>query len=137
MSELTAETLAKRIRGLEEAFSLLQADPQNSMFRDSVIKRFEFTFETAQSLLRKFVAEQSVNAKERAHLTFPALIRTASQDGLLQNSYDVWHSFRDARNRSSHLYNEEQAIAVVEIVPHFLEEVRFLQKRLSEEMPNA
>jgi nucleotidyltransferase substrate binding protein (TIGR01987 family) len=137
MSEICTEQLAKAIKRLEESLAAYGAEPGNLMFRDSVIKRFEFTFEIAQSLLRKFVMGYSVNAKEREQLTFPSLIRTASQDGVLRGGYDVWIKFRDARNRTSHAYNEDQAIAVIGMVPGFLEEVQFLHKRLTEELGNA
>ena len=71
-----------------------------------------------------------MNLKDREHITFPMLIRTASQDGVLNEGHDVWHRFREARDRTSHTYNEEQALAVVRIVPEFLVEVRFLHDRL-------
>jgi nucleotidyltransferase substrate binding protein (TIGR01987 family) len=137
MSEISTEQLGKAIRQLEESVDAFQAEPQDLMIRDSVTKRFEFTFEVAQSLLRKFVSAYSVNVKDREQLTFPTLIRTASQDGVLLTGYDAWIKFREARNRTSHAYNEDQAIAVVGTVPAFLEEVKFLYKRLGEEMRDA
>jgi nucleotidyltransferase substrate binding protein (TIGR01987 family) len=137
MSDISLEQLGKAIARLQESADALQADPKDLMIRDSVIKRFEFTFEVAQSLLRKFVVGYSVNAKEREQLTFPTLIRTAAQDGVLMSGYDVWIKFRDARNRTSHAYNEDQAVAVIGIVPGFLEEVKFLYKRLGEELGDA
>lgn len=137
MSEIGVGQLGKAIGRLEESLGVFREQPTNLIVRDSVIKRFEFTFEVAQSLLRKFVIAYSVNVKEREQLTFPTLIRTASQDGVLRGGYDVWSGFRDARNRTSLAYNEDQAVAVVEIVPAFLEEVRFLYTRLGEEMGDA
>jgi len=137
MSEISVEQLGKAVGRLEESLTAHRAEPENLMVRDSVIKRFEFTFEVAQSLLRKFVIAMSVNEKEREQLTFPRMIRTASQDGVLLRGYDVWIKFREARNRTSHAYNEDQAVAVVEIVPAFLEEVQFLHKRLTEELGDA
>jgi len=137
MSEVSTEQLGKAIGRLEESLAALRAEPENLMVRDSVIKRFEFTFELAQSLLRKFVVGYSVNAKEREQLTFPTMIRTASQDGVLLHGYDVWKDYREARNRTSHAYNEDQAVAVLKVVPGFLEEVKFLYKRLGEELGDA
>jgi nucleotidyltransferase substrate binding protein (TIGR01987 family) len=137
MSEISVSQLGKAIGRLEESLATYQTEPENLMIRDSVIKRFEFTFELAQSLLRKFVTAMSVNEKEREQLTFPRMIRTASQDGILLNGYDVWQRYRDARNRTSHAYNEDQAVAVLEQVPNFLEEVQFLHKRLREELGDA
>jgi len=137
MSEVSTEQLGKAIARLEESLAALRAEPENLLVRDAVIKRFEFTFELAQSLLRKFVVGYSVNVKEREQLTFPTMIRTASQDGVLLHGYDVWIKFREARNRTSHAYNEDQAVAVVDMVPLFLEEVTFVYKRLQEELGDA
>jgi nucleotidyltransferase substrate binding protein (TIGR01987 family) len=137
MSEISVAQLGKAIGRLEESLAVYEDEPGNLMVRDSVIKRFEFTFEVAQSLLRKFVVGYSVNVKEREQLTFPTLIRTASQDGVPRGGFDVWSGFRDARSRTSHAYNEDQAVMVVGIVPGFLEEVRFLYRRLGEEMGDA
>jgi nucleotidyltransferase substrate binding protein (TIGR01987 family) len=137
MSELSVAQLGKAIARLDESLEAYRAEPKNLMYRDAVIKRFEFTFEVAQSLLRRFVTAYSVNLKQREQLTFPTLIRTGSQDGVLRGGYDVWHRFRDARNRTSHAYNEDQAVAVVEAVPGFLDEVRFLYTRLGEEMADV
>lgn len=134
MSEISVEELGKAIARLEESLAAYGQTPENLMYRDSVIKRFEFTFEVAQSVLRKFVSAYSVHLKDREHMTFPTLIRTASQDGVLREGYDVWHGFREARNRTSHTYNEDQALAVLKIVPPFLSEVRFLHERLREEI---
>ena len=136
MSEVSLDQLGKAIERLRESLAASQAEPGNLMYRDSVIKRFEFTFEIAQSVLRKFVTAYSVNLKEPERITFPTLIRTASQDGLVREGYDVWMSYREARNRTSHTYNEDQALAVVAIVPRFLEEAAFLYSRLCEEMGN-
>lgn len=137
MNEISTEQLGKAITRLDESLTAYDPDPENLMVRDAVIKRFELTFELAQSLLRKFVVEMSVNQKDREQLTFPTLIRTASQDGVLLHGYDVWKGYREARNRTSHPYNEDQAIQVLAIVPAFLEEAQFLQKRLSEELGDA
>ncbi len=137
MSEISTEQLDKAISRLEESLTAYRSAPDDLMIRDSVIKRFEFTFELAQSLLRKFVVAMSVNQKEREQLTFPTMIRTASQDGVLLHGYDVWKDYREARNRTSHAYNEDQAIKVMEAVPGFLEEVQFLHRRLTEELGNA
>jgi nucleotidyltransferase substrate binding protein (TIGR01987 family) len=134
MADISSAQLGKGIARLQESVAAYEAEPANLMIRDSVIKRFEFTFELAQSLLRKYVEERSINAKERERLSFPTLIRTASQDGLLLDGLPTWQQFRDARNKTSHTYNEDQALAVMAIVPEFQRQVAFLFSRLEEEM---
>jgi nucleotidyltransferase substrate binding protein (TIGR01987 family) len=137
MSEVSVIPLGKAIERLEESLAACREQPEQLMYRDAVIKRFEFAFELAQSVLKKFVVAFSVNAKEREQLTFPTLIRTASQDGVLLNGYDVWIKFREARSRTSHVHDDDEAVAIMTIVPGFLDEVRFLFKRVQEELRNA
>lgn len=41
-------------------------------------------------------------------MSFPTLIRTASENGLLRSGWDTWYEFRKARNLTSHVYDEER-----------------------------
>ena len=132
MSEVDLSSLARAIGRLEEALTAHHAEPSNLMVRDALIKRFEFTYESSQSTLRRFVEAYSTHLRSSGHLTLPELIRTASQDGLLLSGWDIWHGCREARNRTSHTYNEDQAIAVVAMMPGFLKEARHLHTRMSE-----
>jgi len=134
MSEVSLIPLGKAIERLQEAWAAYEAQPDQMMYRDAVVRRFESAFELSQSLLKKFVVAFSVNAKEREQLTFPTLIRTASQDGVLLNGYDVWVKFREARSRTRNTHDDNLATAVTKVVPGFLEEVQFLTRRLEEEL---
>lgn len=63
-------------------------------------------------------------------MTFPTLIRTASDLGVLRSGWDVWYRFREARNLTSHVYSEETARQILEKIPSFAEEAEFLYKAL-------
>jgi hypothetical protein len=63
-------------------------------------------------------------------MTSPTLIRTASENGLLRSGWDVWFDIRKARNLTSHVYNEETARQVVELIPLFAEEAEYLYSKL-------
>jgi hypothetical protein len=63
-------------------------------------------------------------------MTFPTLIRTASEMGLLRSGWDVWYRFREARNLTSHVYNEDIARQVVDKIPSFAEETDYLYAEL-------
>lgn len=67
-------------------------------------------------------------------MAFQTLIRTGSEQGLLLSGWDRWADYRKARGTTSHIYDEEKAREVFEIVPTFLEEARFLLERLSQKM---
>ena len=64
-------------------------------------------------------------------MSFPALIRTASEFGLLRSGWDKWSEFRRARNLTSHVYDEEVARQVVKVIPAFAVEVKALYTNLT------
>jgi nucleotidyltransferase substrate binding protein (TIGR01987 family) len=123
-------SFSRAIGRLEEAFTAYMAEPENTFIRDAVVIRFLFTYELSQTTLRRFLDEYSVNWKAMSLNTTPDLIRTANQDGLLLSEWEVWHEYRQARNRLSHTYEEDEAKAVLNVIPDFISEVRFLHSRL-------
>ena len=64
-------------------------------------------------------------------MTFPQLIRTAWEQGLVAEGWPAWHGFRDMRNITSQTYDEAKAIEVVAKVPVFLVEARCLAEQLT------
>ena len=115
---------------LEEAIVRLRECPADEMVRDSVIKRFEFTYELSHRVLRRFLSLTEPNPEEVAEMTFPQLIRTGNQRHLLMSDWTRWHRFRDLRNKTAHPYNESMAIEVSEGAPAFLDEARFLLRAI-------
>ncbi len=133
MSDVVDLSLLERaLTRLGEAFATHLSRPSDEFVRDSIIKRFEFTYELAHATLRRYLEEASNAGEEVDRMSFPAMIRTASEHGLLLNGWDVWEDFRKARNKTSHTYNEETAMQVVEKVPNFVTEVRHLLNELKE-----
>lgn len=134
---LHLESFQNALQRLEEGLSILAGDPQNSMLRDAVIKRFEFTYEVTHKTLRRYLMDSSAQPDTVAGMSFAALIRTANERGLLRSDWKRWHGFRDARNRSSHLYDQHAADEVLAQVPDFLAEARDLCSRLKEKLAHG
>lgn len=71
--------------------------------RDAAIQRFEFTVELFWKVLKKFLAYEKVAA------TTPRdVVQKAYQYSLIDNE-EQWLSMLDDRNRTSHVYEEEEA----------------------------
>ncbi len=119
-------------RSLEYANSFqAQSDPGLfEQFRNSVIQCFEFTYELSHKMLKRFLKETSASPEEIESSTFAELIRSGNQQGLLRSDWTRWKAFRQARTDSSHTYDEEKAMAVYKIAPEFLEEAKFLYRKL-------
>lgn len=129
MAAIDYSPLGKAIQRLREGLDALSREPENSLYRDAVIKRFEFTYGLCASMLRRHL-EQTAAVVPDKEITFPTLIRTASENGLLRSGWDVWFEIRKARNLTSHVYNEDTARQVVEQIPMFAEEADYLYREL-------
>lgn len=129
MSSIDYSPLGKAIQRLKEGLEALAGEPANTLYRDAVIQRFEFTYGLCASMLKRRLA-QSAAVQPDSEMTFPALIRTASENGLLRSGWDTWFAFRQARNLTSHTYNEDIARQVMEQIPAFAVEAEFLYGQL-------
>jgi nucleotidyltransferase substrate binding protein (TIGR01987 family) len=125
MAEIDYSVLGNAVLRLKEGLAALGREPENTLYRDAVIQRFEFTYGLCATLLARYL-EQAAPVPPEKEMSFPTLIRTASENGLLRSGWDVWYEFRKARNLTSHVYNEEIAQQVVEKIPGFAVEAEFL-----------
>jgi len=130
MTGIDYSPLGKAVQRLKEGLEALSREPENTLYRDAVIQRFEFTYGLSTSMMERYLAHAATVPPDKK-MTFPSLIRTASEMGLHTSGWDVWHGFREARNLTSHVYNEEVAQRVMEIIPSFATEAESLLKELT------
>ncbi len=129
MSAIDYSPLGKAIWRLKERLEALRREPENTLYRDAVIQRFEFTYGLCARLLARHLEHAAPEPPDR-EMSFPTLIRTASENGLLKSGWDTWFEFRKARNLTSHVYDEETARQVIERIPAFAAEADFLYAQL-------
>ncbi len=129
---LSLQFLQKAILQLDSGLKEYEANNKSQLLRDGVIQRFEYTYELAWKTLKRYL--ESTNPSEIAieKMSFSTLIRTGWEKELLKSSWDVWENFRNARNDTSHAYDEKKAQKVFSRIPEFLEEVRYLYDQLLE-----
>lgn len=125
-------SFAGAIDRLAEAVAALQAQPDNALIRDAAIQRFEFTYELAHKMLRRYLEMTAADPQAVEQSSFQDLIRTGSEQGLLRSDWERWREWRQARAITSHTYDEKKARQVAAVVPDFLAEARHLHGRLSE-----
>jgi len=117
--------LDKAINSLREA---LASPPRNTLERDGVIQRFEYSFEllwkTAKRVLQKIGI---VSNSPRS------VIRDLAKQGLIMNA-ELWLLLLEARNYTSHSYNEEVAQWVFQQSTTFLTEADELISKLKAEI---
>lgn len=134
MIDLTS--LSKALRQLNAAIEEQRSDPERTLLRDGLIQRFEFTYELAIRMLRRYLESVAPSSEEVRLLSFEDLIRLGDERGLLLSPVAVWKKYRESRNLTSHTYNEETALDVVDSIPPFAWEVQHLLERLKERNPS-
>jgi len=80
---------------------------EDDIVRDSIIQRFEFTFEMAWKTLFRYLQLKGEKVAAKAWDVLPV----AFEAGLLDDA-DAWDRMRDYRNDTSHEYNEAIAMEV-------------------------
>lgn len=96
-------SLEKAYKKLEEACKVYNGE--NDMIRDSVIQRFEFTYELAHKTLQEFMRFEGVTLEN----TFPRTIfKKAYVNGVLEDE-KVWLRLLEDHNATSHIYSEKLA----------------------------
>ena len=128
--KLDISTLQRAAQRLDEGMARYLADTSDTQIRDGLVQRFEFTYELAHKMLKRYLEAASASPGEFDTADFPYLIRSANERGLLQGAWPQWRHYRDMRSRTSHTYDETVAQAVVAGIPAFQEEVRFLLGQL-------
>ena len=114
---MSLDEFEKAIMRLEEALH----QPKDDFIRDSVIQRFEFTFELAWKSSKKIMGSQSIAPK--------VVIREMAAQGLIRDPL-VWFDYLEGRNLSSHTYKEDLAERVYELAEKSLPDFKSLLGQL-------
>ena len=126
MGAIDYSPLGRAIERLKEGLALLAGDPENDIYRDAVIHRFDMAFDKS---IRTLQIHLSLTNPETA-ITFKAFSQSAREKGLFRSASDAWLGFRDARAMSDQAYNDEIAHEIIELIPLFSEEADYLYSAL-------
>jgi nucleotidyltransferase substrate binding protein (TIGR01987 family) len=133
---LDIRLLERVIASLEAGLAKHLQDPNEDLFRDGCIQRFQFVYELSHKMLTRFLKSTSPNPDDIDALNFADLIRTGADRGMLLNGWPRWRAYRDARSITSHTYDERKARDVFAVIPDFLAEAQYLALRLAAETPS-
>ncbi|MDK4535477.1 HI0074 family nucleotidyltransferase substrate-binding subunit [Kingella kingae] len=130
MAELSIQLFSDIVTRLQEGWQRYLQDTSDTQIRDGFIQRFEFTYEISHKILKRYLENTSADPTQFDLMSFQDIIRTANEQNLLLGNWADWKQYRDMRARTSHTYDEETAIAVVQGIEKFLMEAQFLQQTL-------
>ncbi len=99
------ENYKRALTQLEEAVKRYRQSPEDTLYRDGLIQRFEFTVELAWKSMKEYLEDQGM------------VLSIASPRGILKEAYaagaledgDQWNKILTARNLTSHVYDEATA----------------------------
>lgn len=118
---------------LKDMLERYKADPNDEAIKDALVKRFEYTYSTLLSTLKKYFSTKPFVTEKVEELNFNEMVRTANQFNLLKSNLETWTKFRVMRNMTAHSYDEATALKIIESLPEFCDEVTFLIKKLKDE----
>jgi nucleotidyltransferase substrate binding protein (TIGR01987 family) len=130
--KLNLAPLENAVSRLTEGLARYEKDVTDTQIRDGLIQRFEFSYEISHKMLKRHLEAVSPTPELFDAMAFADLIRSANEQGLLLGDWSAWKIYREMRSKTSHTYDEEIAIEVVQSIPAFLEEARHLLKQLQE-----
>jgi nucleotidyltransferase substrate binding protein (TIGR01987 family) len=137
--KLDLSSLHKAIDSLERTLKVaenksLVAELDNDVkdaIRAGVIQNFEFTYELCWKFMRRWLKENADIEEAEHPRTRKELFRLAARFGLIKQPL-AWFSYGDARNLTSHTYDENKAESVYEAAVGFVEDARYLLDKLQE-----
>ena len=130
---LTIEMVERAATTLVKAYARYLADMKKGaenedleIIRDSVIKRFEYTFDSARQLMKRMLAHYFDRHEYQYRKD---LYREAMRLQLIENA-ETWITYTDLRNRSAHDYNVKLTKNLLENMDSFIHDVTDYLERL-------
>ena len=110
--------LKKAYNRLKEVSDLY--DGKDDIIRDSLIQRFEFTYELTHKTLKEFMKYLGVSLEN----SFPRTIFKKAYVNNLISDDKVWINLLEDRNSTSHIYNENLADEVADrVVKYYVDAI--------------
>lgn len=120
------ENFIAAYRRLAEGVEIYTQDPSNTIVRDGLIQRFEFTFELAWKTIKAVYEEEGLSTTSSPK----PILREAYAEGLIHDE-QLWLDMLEDRNAVSHIYKEEIAADVcADIKERYLDAIQRLIEAL-------
>lgn len=123
------KTFQNALNRLTDVINLRGQRPLNEYERDSLIKRFEFTYEMAWKLMMSYEKDNGI----LQILGSKDVVRHATNLSLIENG-EAWMDMIDARSQTSHVYDEDTATDIIDDIVHtfhpLLKELRNKMEKL-------
>jgi nucleotidyltransferase substrate binding protein (TIGR01987 family) len=102
---------------------------QKLLHRDGIIQRFEYTYELSWKFMRRALKEAEGESRLDVLANRYDLFRLAAQVDLISD-VRIWMTYHEARNKTSHIYDEVVAQEVFFVAVQFVEDAKLLLGKL-------
>lgn len=126
--------LERALAQLKRALADYATHPETEAYRDSVVMRFVFTYELCMQVILRFVQLEHPKPVPESELTTPRLIRRANALGILQDEWEQFSTYRNARNTVAHAYDQVKAQRVADLAPRFAAQAQYLLDKVREKL---
>lgn len=129
-NELDLSVLKNSFSTLEECYKDYLNEKNEKIktyIKDSCIKRFEYTYESAKKIMNKYLKKEF--DKEEKDLTINNIFREMYGLGFIED-FERWVEYRLKRNTTSHEYDLEKTYVLMETIPNFIKDTNFLINEL-------
>jgi len=133
---LDLSSLRKAVESLDNSLAVARdrdfisglSATQKDTIRAGVIQNFEFTYELCWKFMKRWL-EMNLGSAYAEGLARRQLFRLSAENKLI-GDIDKWMEYHDARNETSHTYDENTAEDVFAAAVEFLDDARKLFKAL-------
>jgi nucleotidyltransferase substrate binding protein (TIGR01987 family) len=137
--KLDLSSLRKAVESLERAISVANNDTffaglsneARETIKSGVIQNFEVAYEFCWKYIHRWLRENVTDKDVENPRSRKELFRLAARFGLIKEPLP-WFSYGDARNLTSHTYNEDTAESVFQTAIMFAKDARELLQKLEE-----
>ena len=113
----------------EDILEAIRAGEIREAIRAGVIHNFEVAYDLSWKFIQRWIRENRTPEDAEHPRTRKDLFRLAARYGLIADP-EPWFVYGDARNLTSHTYNEAQAVSVYETAKDFRDDAKYLLKQL-------
>ncbi len=134
---LDLSSLKKAVASLKNALNVaipasLEAMPENQqeVIKAGVIQNFEFTYELCWKFMKRWL-EVNIGTAYVEGVTRRELFRLSVENKLIKD-VDQWMEYHDARNETSHTYDQDTADDIFQVAQTFFSDAFELLQVLEE-----
>ena len=85
-----------------------------------IIQAFEFCYELSWKIMKKFLYNEGIDVNSPREA-----FRESAKNGIIKN-VELWFTFLEQRNQTTHTYNEQTLEEIMKVIPKFKLELESL-----------